>query len=94
MPGSPVWAGAWVQVYFKGSPGDFVRTPQVVLAVKTLPANSGDLRGVGSIPGWGRPPGGGHGNPLQHSCLENHGQGILKGYSPWGHTESDTTEVT
>ena len=39
--------------------------------VKNLPANAGDLRNVGSIPGLGRSPEGGHGNPLQHSCLEN-----------------------
>ena len=39
--------------------------------VKNLPANAGDLRGVGSIPGWGRSPGEGHGNPLKYSCLEN-----------------------
>ena len=36
--------------------------------VKNLPANAGDR---GSVPGWGGPPGGGHGNPLQGSCLEN-----------------------
>ena len=41
---------------------------QVVLVVKNLPANAGDL---GSIPGSGRSPGGGHGKPLQYSCLEN-----------------------
>ena len=35
------------------------------------PANAGDLRDVGLIPGLGRSPGGGHGNPLQYSCLEN-----------------------
>ena len=39
--------------------------------VKNPPAISGDLREVGSIPGLGRSPGGGHGNPLQNSCLEN-----------------------
>ena len=39
--------------------------------VKNLPANAGDIREVGSIPGLGRSPGGGHGNPLQYSCLEN-----------------------
>ena len=38
-------------------------------------------------------PGGGHGNPLQYSCLENpHGQRSLVGYSAWGCTESDTTK--
>ena len=50
----------------------------------------GDL---GSIPGLGRSPGEGHGNPLQDSCLESpHGQRSLAGYSPWGRAESDTTE--
>ena len=44
---------------------------QVVLVVKNLPANAGDKRDAGLTPGSGRSPGGGHGNPLQHSCLEN-----------------------
>ena len=44
---------------------------QVVFVVKNLPANAGDIRGASSIPGSGRSPGGGHGNPLQDSCLEN-----------------------
>ena len=39
--------------------------------VKNPPANAGDIREVGSIPGLGRSPGGGQGNPLQYSCLEN-----------------------
>ena len=39
--------------------------------VKNLPASEGDLRDMGLIPGSGRSPGGGHGNPLQYSCLEN-----------------------
>ena len=39
--------------------------------VKNPPANAGDVRDVGSIPGSGRSPGGGHANPLQYSCLEN-----------------------
>ena len=39
--------------------------------VKNLPANLGDSRDAGSIPGLGRSPGGGHGNPPQYSCLEN-----------------------
>ena len=43
----------------------------MALEVKNLPANAGDLREVGSIPGSGRSPGGGHGNPFQYSCLEN-----------------------
>ena len=44
---------------------------QVVLVVKSMPANAGDFRDAGSIPGSGRSPGGGHGNPFQYSCLEN-----------------------
>ena len=44
---------------------------QVVLEVKNLPANAGDVRDSGAIPGLGRSPGGGHGNPLQYSCLVN-----------------------
>ena len=44
---------------------------QVVLVVKKLPTNTGNLRYAASIPGLGRSPGEGHGNPLQYSCLEN-----------------------
>ena len=58
--------------------GDFTSTVfpflgkvQVVLVVKNLPANAGDVREVGSISGSGRSLGGEHGNPLQYSCLEN-----------------------
>ena len=53
--------------------------------------NAGDQ---GSIPGSGRSPGEGNGNPLQHSYLENpmdEGAWLI-GYSPWGHKQSDTTE--
>ena len=44
---------------------------QVAQLVKNPPASVGDARGVGSILGSGRSPGGGNGNPLQYSCLEN-----------------------
>ena len=44
---------------------------QVAPVLKTLPANAGDLKNVGLIPGLGRSPGGGCDNPLQYSCLEN-----------------------
>ena len=44
---------------------------QMVLVVKNLPVNAEDIRDEGSIPGLGRSPEGGHGNPLQDSCLEN-----------------------
>ena len=58
--------------------------------VKESDCHAGDLD---SIPEVGRFPRGGHGNPLQYSCLENpRGQRSLEGYSPWGHKESETTE--
>ena len=57
---------------------------------KESTCNAGDL---GSIPELGRSPGGGHGNPLQYSCLENpHGKRSLAGCSPWGCKQSVTTE--
>ena len=43
----------------------------VALVVKNWPANAGDTTVMSLIPGWGRSPGGGHGYPLQYSCLEN-----------------------
>ena len=43
----------------------------MALGVKNPLANAGDIRDVGSIPGLGRSPGGGHGNPLKYSCLKN-----------------------
>ena len=61
--------------------------------VKKPPANAGDIRDACSIRGSGTFPGGGHGNPLQYSCLENpHGQRSLVGYSPWGPKEPGKTE--
>ena len=44
---------------------------QVTLVVKNLLANAGDVRDEGLILGLGSSPGGGHGNPLQYSCLEH-----------------------
>ena len=43
----------------------------LVQVVKNLPANAGDIRDLSLIPEWGQSPGGGQGNPLQYSCLEN-----------------------
>ena len=59
-------------LYFKYE-YQFIQIPasQVALMVKNLPANARDMRDSGAIPGSGRAPGGGHGNPLQFSCLEN-----------------------
>ena len=66
----------------------------MVLTVKNLPANAGDIRGVGSVPGSGRSPGEGRGYPLQYSCLQN-----LMDRAAWQATlhrvaESDRTERT
>ena len=52
---------------------------QVALEVKNLPADAGDVRDSGLIPGSGRSPRGGHGNSLQYSCLEN-----LQDRGAWG----------
>ena len=57
--------------------------------VKNLPANAGDQA---AIPGLGRSPRDGNGNPLQYSCPENPMDRSLAGYSPWGCKESDTIE--
>ena len=64
----------------------------MALVVEKLPASAGDIRDTGSISESGRSPGGGHGNPVQHSCLEN-----PMGRGAWRATvhevsESDTTE--
>ena len=69
------------------------------MIVKNPPANAGDIRDAGSIPGWGRSSGGGHGNPLQlflpgEIRLLHHGQRSLADYSPWDLKESDTTKAT
>ena len=47
------------------------QSSQIALVIKNAPVNAEDVRDVGSIPGLGRSPGGGHGSPLQYSCLEN-----------------------
>ena len=61
--------------------------------VKNPLASAGDIRDVGSIPGLGRFPGGGLGNPLQYFCLENLMEpGGL--YNPWDRKELDMTKVT
>ena len=56
--------------------------------VKNMPANAEDVRDAGSIPGSGRSPGGGRGNPLQYSCLESGRSG--GGDVPWRRTWKPT----
>jgi len=55
----------------------------VALVVKNPPANARDIRDAGSIPGSGRSPGRGHGNPPVFMPRESHEQRSLAGYSPW-----------
>ena len=66
----------------------------VVLVVKNLSANAGDLGHVGSIPEVGRSWEEGMATHSSILTGESHGQRSLAGYSPWGRKESDTTEVT
>ena len=62
--------------------------------VKNLPANAGDIRDVGLIPGFLRSPGGGYGNPLQYSCLDSPmDRGAWQATVHWV-AESDMTEAT
>ena len=95
---SSLWGSVQLAPYRPISSGIWGRPPsqpQVVWVVKNPPAGAGDVRDVGSIPRLGRSPGGGHGHPLQYSCLENpHGQRSLADCSPRGRKESDTTAVT
>ena len=66
----------------------------MTLVVKYLPANSGNIREVGSIPGLGRSPGVGNGTLYSPLLLPGrfHGQRSLVGYGPWGCKELDVTE--
>ena len=75
-------------ISFMGFPGDTV--------VKNSPSNSEDVSNMGSIHGLGRFPGGGNGNPLQYSCLENSMDRVAwqATYSPWACVESNTNKCT
>ena len=68
------------------------RASQVAPVVKNLPANAGDTRDMGSIPGLGRSPGQGNGNPLQYSCLEMPWTEEPGGLQSMGSQKSDLTE--
>ena len=71
-----------------------VGASQEALLVKNLSANAGGIKDVGLIPGWGRSPTRGNGNPLQYSCLENPMDGRAWWVIVHRVTESNTTEVT
>ena len=70
----------------KGFPGDAM--------IKKPPADIGDVRDAGSIPGSGRSPGERNGNSLQYSCLENSMDSRTRWVTPWGCKELDTAEAT
>ena len=71
----------------------FSMVSQMVLVVKDLPANAGNLRGVGSVPRWGLSPGEGNGKPTPVFLPgKSYVQRNLVGYIPWGCKESDMTE--
>ena len=67
---------------------------QVALVVKNPPGNAREVRDVDSVCGSGRSPGGGNGNPLQYSCLENSMDRGAWRATVQRVTESDMTEVT
>ena len=79
-----VWLIAWFHLYEVSK--NLVKGFPCAPDDEESACNVGDL---GSIPGSGRTPGEGNGYPLQYSCLEN---SMDRGYSPWGHKESDMTE--
>ena len=94
MEGQPTNWENLLAKYMSNIPVSIIWDSQMTLKVKNSPASAGDVKDVGLIPGLGRSPGGGHGNPLQYSCL---GNPMDRGawwttYSPWGPKESDTTE--
>ena len=80
-------------LFFFSGIEDSYRVSQMVLVVKNMPANAGDLRDAGLIPGWGRSLGGGSGNPLQYSCLENPMDRGAWQATVHGLTESDMTKA-
>ena len=77
-----------------GKGNDWSGASHMVLVIRKLPANAGDIRDAVSVPGLGGPPGGGHGNSLQSSCLENPMDRETSGATVYGVVELDTTEVT
>ena len=94
LPGSPASASSFCLPQKITGKAYYLKYLTVYLSVvRNPPANARYSGEVGSIPGLGRSPGEGNGNPLKYSCLENSlTRGTWQaGYSPWGPKESDTT---
>ena len=92
VPGRPWFMGSqsWAQLK-QLSTHEQNRASQVALVVKNLLARAGDVRDVGLIPGLGRSPGVGNGNPLQYSCLGNPtDRGAWQATQPIGSQKSRT----
>ena len=96
---NPRDGGAWWAAIYEVAESDRTKVTyqqqqqQSGTSGKYLPADAGDARDASLMPGSGRSPGGGNGNPLQYFLPGKfHGQRSLAGYSPRGHKESDTTE--
>ena len=85
-------------IYFEVNPKNVKKVYGWIEGWKGVPGGSNGTESAcsvgkpGSIPGSGRSPGGGNGNPLQYSCLENPMERSLADYSSWGHKESGMTE--
>ena len=71
-----------------------MRASHVAQVVKKPAANAGDVRDMGLIPGLGRTTGGGHGDPVQYSCLKNPTDRGASWATVHGVAESDTTKAT
>ena len=79
--------GRWILNHWASLVAQMVKNPPALREIWVQSPGSGKI--------LGRSPGGGHGNPLQYSCLENpHGQRSLAGCSPWDHKELEVTEHT
>ena len=71
LPVLGIHTGPFFPSFYLYTPANSYLASQVALGVKNLPADAGDIRDTGSVPGLGRSPGGGHNNPLQYYFLEN-----------------------
>ena len=92
MEGQPTnWEKLFAK-YMSNIPVSIIWDSRVVVMVKNLPANAGDVKDAGLIPGLGRSPGGGHGNPFHYSCLENPRDGGAWWVAIYGVTQSRTQQ--